>query len=184
MIDQLQQTLNQTSDIVGGVSPDQYDASTPCPEYDVRTLMNHMVAGNLMFASVANGDELDMSIFGEDHLGEDPAAAYRTSAEAALAAWQRPGALDEQLAFGNLPGSTVIKLHMTEELAHGWDLARATDQSTELDPQLAQTALDTMRAMPEQMMTRSPQGFDEPVDVPADAPPGDQLVAFLGRDPP
>jgi len=55
MIDQLQQTLNQTSDIVGGVSPDQYDASTPCPEYDVRTLMNHMVAGNLMFAGVANG---------------------------------------------------------------------------------------------------------------------------------
>jgi uncharacterized protein (TIGR03086 family) len=182
MIDELRQALERTAGIFDGVSDDQYRASTPCPDYDVRALMNHLVAGNLMFGALARGEALDLSVFEQEHLDDDPSAAYRRTAELALSGWQRPGALEENLAFGNMPGSTVIKMHLVEALAHGWDLATATEQDPNLDPRLAQIALDAMHEMPEQMV-RGGGFFGDEVPVDQGAPAADRLVAFLGRDP-
>lgn len=182
MIDELRRALDRTAEVVAAVQPEQLGLPTPCPDYDVRGLINHLVAGNLMFAAVANGGELDMGVFGQDHLGEDAAAAYRRSAQATLAGWQRPGVLDEDLPFGNMPGHTVIRLHLTEELTHGWDLARATGQDESMDPQLADIALEAMRKVPEEML-RGSQNFGPEVACDAGAMPHERLVAFLGRDP-
>lgn len=182
VIDDLRRALDQTGEVVAAVRPDQLGLPTPCDDYDVRALINHLVGGNLMFAAVVDGGELDLSVLDQDNLGDDPAAAYRRSAQATLAAWQHPGALDEKLAFANLPGHVVVRLHLTEELAHGWDLARATDQDESMDPHLAEVALEAMRQMPPEML-RNPQFFGNEVACGADAPPHEQLVAFLGRDP-
>lgn len=182
VIDELRRALDRTAAVVAAVSEDQLGLPTPCPDFDVRGLVNHLVAGNLMFAAVANGDQLDLSVFDEDNLDDDPAAAYRRSAQATLAAWQRPGALDENLAFGNMPGDTVIRLHLTEELTHGWDLARATGQDAMMDPHLAEIALEAMRKVPPDLV-RGAQNFGPEVACDAGAPPHERLVAFLGRDP-
>jgi uncharacterized protein (TIGR03086 family) len=182
MITELREALDRTAQIVAAVPDDRAGDPTPCPDFDVRALMNHLVAGNIMFAGVANGGAVDMEVFDRDNLAEDPAGAYRQSAEMALAAWQRPGALDESLAFAGMPGSVVIRMHLTEELVHGWDLAVATDQEAGIDDELAELALEVLRPVPEEML-RGPQSFGPAVEVPDDAPTGDALVAFLGRDP-
>ena len=89
--------------------------------------------------------------------------------------------MDESLGFGGMPGSVVIGMHLTEELVHGWDLAVATGQELPIDPAAAELALGVLRPVPEEML-RGPN-FGPEVAVPADAPSGIALVAFLGRDP-
>ena len=182
MIDALRQALERTASIVDGVSEDQYREPTPCPDYDVYELLNHLVAGNLLFGAVARGEPSDLSVYEQQHLDGDPSAAFRRTAELALAGWQRPGALDENLGFGNMPGSAVIKMHLVEVLTHGWDLAIATDQDPKLDPRLAEIALEAMQAVPPDMLRGSGVfGAEVPIQDSADAQ--DRLVAFLGRDP-
>jgi len=178
----LREALDRTAEIFAAVPDDRRGDPTPCPDFDVRTLMNHVVAGNIMFAAVAGGEAFDGTVFEQDHLGDDPAGAYRQSAEMALAAWQRPGALDEALSFGGMPGSVVIRMHLTEELVHGWDLAVATGQDTSLDPELAERALEVLRPVPEEML-RGSANFGPEVTVADDAPSGDVLLAFVGRNP-
>lgn len=182
VIDELRQALERTSNIVDGVSEDQYGEPTPCPELDVHGLLNHLVAGNLLFGAVARGEPTDLSVYEQEHLDNDPSAAFRRTAELALAGWQRPGALDENLPFGNMPGSTVIKMHLVEVLTHGWDLAVATGQDPKLDPHLAEIALETMQAVPSDML-RSSGVFGAEVPIHDSASAQDRLVAFLGRDP-
>jgi len=182
MIDELGAALDHTAEIVAAVPEDRYGAPTPCPDFDVRTLMNHLVAGNLLFAGAARGEQLDMSVFEQDQLGDDPEAAYRRSAAQSIDAWRRPGVLEEQLAFGGMPGSAVIRLHLTEELVHGWDLATSTGQAADVDPRLAEMALEGMQQVPTEML-RSGVGFGEEVVIDAGAPAHERLVAFLGRDP-
>jgi uncharacterized protein (TIGR03086 family) len=182
MIDELGASLDHTAAIVAAVPEDQYANPTPCPEFDVRALMNHLVAGNLLFATAARGEPLDMTVFEQDHLGDDAAAAYRASADRALESWRRPGVMEEQLPFGGMPGHAVIQLHVTEELVHGWDLAFSTGGDTSMDPRLAEMALEGMQQVPEEML-RSGTAFGEAVAVDPDAPAHLRLVAFLGRDP-
>jgi uncharacterized protein (TIGR03086 family) len=182
MIDELGSAIDHTADVIAATPADRYGAPTPCPDFDVRTLMNHLVAGNILFATAARGEQLDMSVFEQDHLGDDPATAYRRTRAEVLDAWRRPGVMDEQLPFGGMTGSTVIRLHLTEELVHGWDLAHATGQDEVFDPELAELALAAMQSVPEKML-RGGVGFGDAVEVPEDAPAHERLVAFLGRDP-
>ena len=182
MIDELEAAFDHTAAIVASVPEDRYAAATPCPDFDVRALMNHLVAGNLLFATAARGEPLDMTVFEQDHLGDDASAAYRASADRALESWRRPGVMEEQLPFGGMQGSAVIQLHLTEELVHGWDLAFSTGGDTTMDPRLAEIALAGMQQVPAEML-RSGTAFGEAVAVDSDAPVHVRLVAFLGRDP-
>lgn len=182
MIEELGEAFDHTAVIVAAVPLDRYSNPTPCPEFDVGTLINHLVAGNLLFATAARGEPLDMSVFEQDHVGDDAGAAYRSSADQALEAWRRPGVFDEKLAFAGMPGSAVVRLHLTEELVHGWDLASSTDQEATFDARLAAMALEAMQQVPSEML-RGGVGFGDEVTVDDDAPPHERLVAFLGRDP-
>jgi uncharacterized protein (TIGR03086 family) len=182
VIDDLDAAFDRAATIIAAVPADRYGAPTPCPEMDVRTLINHMVGGNRMFARTARGEELDLTLMDEDLIGDDPVAAYRASARDALEAWQRPGVMDETLGFAGMPGSLVVRLHLIEELVHGWDLARATGQDPTIDAAVSERALATMQQVPTEML-RSGPAFGAEVPIAADAPAGDRLVAFLGRDP-
>lgn len=180
----LAQAGERTGKIVEQISADQLAGSTPCDEWDVRTLLNHVIGGNLMFATLASGGTLpDME--GQelpDFAGDDPAASYRASFGKALDAWRAPGALDRDvpLPYGPTPAPVALGIHLMETNVHGWDLARATGQEAVIDDEHATATL----GLAQQIFAhgRLPVFKDE-VPVPADAAAGERLVGLLGRQP-
>ncbi len=134
-IDQLTEALSGTAQLVAGIRPDQWADRTPCAEWDVRQLVNHLVAGNRLFTRLLQGEQMPapadlISQGSRDQLGDDPEAAYRKSADGLVAAFAQPGALEQMVTapIGTVPGIAALHLRMTEALVHGWDLAQATDR--------------------------------------------------------
>jgi uncharacterized protein (TIGR03086 family) len=176
--------LDATTAIVARVSPKQFGEPTPCADFDVRALLGHMVGGNYTFVEIAKGNIPDPSWRSADFVGDDHVASYRSSAEAVAQAWSDAALLGQtvHLPFGDFPGQFAIGIHSVEALVHGWDLAKATGQTTTLDPELVQFAWENVKDLSEDF--RGPgKPFGPKVDVRADAPPTDRLVAWLGRKP-
>jgi uncharacterized protein (TIGR03086 family) len=179
--------LDGTGRLVAGVTGDQWQLPTPCADWDVRALLNHLVGGNRLVTRVLSGEQLPPPEqlgrrAGEDQLGADPVAAWRDSADELLAAFGAPGVLDRPhtVPAGTLPGPAVVHLRVVETLVHGWDLARATGQRPPfpdelVEPELAFSA-DLLGRLP---AGRQPFGPSRP--APADAPAIDRLAALLGR---
>jgi uncharacterized protein (TIGR03086 family) len=180
-VDQLARLLDDVEQLIGGVRDDQWTAATPCTEWNVRALVNHLVRGNRLFAAVLRGGQ-PAPAEPADVLGDDPRAAYRASADAVLEAFRQPGVLERVVTapFGTAPGRVALHIRNTELLVHGWDLARATDQSTSFPEPLAQQELEFSRGAIGQFgQGRSP--FAPPQPVAEDAPAVDRLAALLGR---
>src|ERR1700761_2951207 len=140
----------QTESIIAAVRPEQAGLPTPCPEWDVRTLLSHMGGGVTRVALIGEGaDALSLPPFAVT--GDDWAAEYRTAGARATAAWADDAKLDAIFAvpWGKVPGRVAVAGYVREVLAHGWDLAMATGQPAELDPELAAFALEvSQRALP------------------------------------
>jgi uncharacterized protein (TIGR03086 family) len=158
---------------------------TPCSEWNVRALVNHMIGGNYAFAEALAGKKIDASAQMPDLVGDDPAASYSASATAALNGWRAPGALERTLALppGDVPGSVGINLHMTKTSLHTWDLARALGKEHAIEPEPAEVSFELMRQMirPEVRVPGGP--FGPEVRCSAEAPIQDRLLAFAGRSP-
>jgi len=177
-------SLEATTAIVANVKAKQFDSSTPCSEFDVKALLNHMIGGNFMFVDVAQGKQVSRGEAPPDLVGADHVASYRGSADAVSQAWNDPGVLGKtvHLPFGDFPGQVAIGIHLVETLVHGWDLAKATGQPTTLDPELTAFAWENVKDLADSF--RGPGApFGLAVDVAAGAPATDRLVAWLGRTP-
>src|SRR5476651_2023662 len=135
-----EQALRATGTVVDGVADRQLELATPCDGWSVHELLNHIVSGNYWAAALAAGKSIDDvgDRLDGDTLGDDPAAAYRASAELAAAAFNAPGAMDAPCAvsYGPVPGSVYCGHRVLDVVIHGWDLAKATGQDTTLDPEL------------------------------------------------
>jgi len=177
-----------TAGIVKTVRPDQAGAPTPCTEWDVRDLLNHII-GTLWLSEALLSDRAPRhpmapgGLPGTDLAGQDPAAAYAQASAAALAAASAGDALTRVHAtpLGDMPGPALAGFTTLDIAVHGWDLARATGQRAALDDTLAAHVL----AFAEQAITpgsRAPR-IGPAVRVAADAPLTDRLAAFLGRQP-
>jgi uncharacterized protein (TIGR03086 family) len=177
------QALDATGRIVRGIPADRWDAATPCAGWDARTLLNHLVAGNLWAAELAAGGTIDGvgTRLDGDLLGGDPAAAYAESAAAAAAVFRRPGALDAPCAvsYGPVPGSVYAGHRFLDVLVHGWDLAVATGQDSALDPKLVDACRQIIE--PQLEAFRSAGALGPPLVVPADASDQTRFLALLGR---
>ena len=177
------QAVAQTESIIAAVRPDQAGLPTPCADWDVRTLVSHMAGGVTRIALIGEGaDALSLPPFTD--LGEDWPAAYRAAGARAAAAWADDAKLDALFAvpWGKVPGRVAVAGYVREVLAHGWDLAFATGQETELDPELGAFALEvSQRSLPASGREGIP--FGPAVPAPAGAGVYAQLAAWLGRTP-
>ena len=178
----------QTETAVAAVSPSQLALPTPCPEYDVRALLTHIVGGLTRTALVGEGDPdaLARPAVAEGVPDDGWPAAYRAAAARATAAWADDAKLDTlvEVPWGKVPGRFAIAGYIQEILAHGWDLAQATGQPTEGDPELALWALATAkRILPPDIRAAEDVPFGPVVEVSPDAAPYAQLAAWLGRHP-
>jgi uncharacterized protein (TIGR03086 family) len=165
---------------VENLRTDQLDGPTPCTEWTVRALLDHIIGGYRMFAT-ALGTTVPES-------AADPAADHRAAGDAAVRAFGAPDAMQRLLVLplGEVPGEAALGLALTDAVVHGWDLAKATGQDTTIDESLATMLLAGL----EQSVTadmRQPGGgmpvFAAPVPVDAGRPAAERLVAFLGRQP-
>jgi uncharacterized protein (TIGR03086 family) len=179
--------LDGAARAVAAVSAGQWSLPTPCTDWTVRQLVNHVVGGNRLTTRVLRGEQLPpLDQLGrrghEDQLGDDPAAAFHSSGDELLAALRVPGVLERPhaLPVGTLPGPAVVHLRTVETLVHGWDLVRATGQQSPFADELAAGELtfstDLLARLP---ADRQPFAPSSPVGD--DAPAIDRLAALLGR---
>ena len=141
-----------TSGILRAVTPEQLAAPTPCASWDVRALVNHIVRASHWFpATVISG--VAAEIPATDYTTGDVAASYDDGIEASLDAFDTPGALEKpiRLPFGEFPGIMYLGLATSDTFVHGWDLAKATGQRTDLDSALALRLLEqAQQVIPDQ----------------------------------
>jgi uncharacterized protein (TIGR03086 family) len=117
-----------------------------------------------------------------DLLGTRWSDGYAEAADALLGAWRARGTDGTlHLRLGEFPAVWAVGQHLADVVVHGWDLARASGQSTELDPVLGQAALDWARANLKPEFRG--QAFGPELPVPESAPIYDRLAGFFGRDP-
>jgi uncharacterized protein (TIGR03086 family) len=166
-------------DLIDRIAADQWTAPTPCAEWSIRELVDHLVGMNLVF--VAMLEQTPMPERGADRLGADPAGAYRRSAAALQTAAARPGVLrrSQSTAVGVATGAERLRWRIADLLAHGWDLVQATGVVAELPDDLVEQALAFVRAqLPQQPRAGR---FADPQPIRDDAPAIDRLAAFTGR---
>ena len=182
----LSRALDQAGTVVSRVRPEQAALPTPCRSWDVRALVNHLVNDVRMFTVVASGGTRD----GEekDLIDDDWSSAYQQTAASLLAVWQQPGAMDRtlRLPFGEVPASWQVHQAISDVAVHAWDVAKATGQPTEMDPEVGRVALEWGREnlTPEfRGDEASGKVFGPEVPVPDDAPLYDRLAGFFGRHP-
>jgi uncharacterized protein (TIGR03086 family) len=177
-----------TVEVTRNVKPDQLDAPTPCPGWDVRALVNHLMFWSAFRSELAARKQTapaDDPITEETDFTGDPdwAATLESRLATVTAAWGEPGATEGEtgLAGGSMPASLIATMMVGELVLHGWDLARATGQRLVVDEAVAE-------AVHGMVATMAPQGremgvFGAEVEVPAGAPPLDRVLGLSGRDP-
>ena len=182
----LQRVVDVTTRLVDATTPDQLGDPTPCTEWTVRDLINHITGGATMFAvSAEQGsvpDEMLGQLMGGDNLGDDYKGSWAAASKRAIAVYEQPGIMDRmvKLPFAELPAGVALNIAIFDVTVHACDLARATGQEVD-DDELLGTVLGLG---PHIVSPEFRQGgfFSEEHTVPDDAPLADKLLAFAGRD--
>jgi uncharacterized protein (TIGR03086 family) len=177
------EALQAARRVVAGVDRGQWGEPTPCSDWNVEELLNHVVSGNWWASELASGATIEGvgSRLDGDQLGDDALDAYDRSAEAAAAAFEAPGALDAPCAvsYGPVPGSVYAGHRFIDVFIHGWDLAVATGQDRTLDPALVEACWAVVE--PQAELIRGSGAFGDEVTIAPEADPQARLLAALGR---
>ena len=180
-LDLLSGVLDKTGTLIAGVQPDQWEQSTPCHEWDVRALVEHILGWMQVFDAGANGGLFEGDP-GAYRLGDDPAGAFRASADSMIEGW-RKGGTDRtvRLTMGELPARMALNMTLMEYTTHGWDLATATGQSVPFADAEAEQVLERARGTLKPEYRGPDTAMGEEQEAPAGAPAADRLAAFMGR---
>ncbi len=175
----LVRAITATGTIVRGVKPDQLDDRTPCRDWDVRTLTNHLLQVVTAVDLAGRGEPVPNELWERQLPTDDAAARFEDAARSAATAWDP---LPETVHMGesDLPAPFAVAMLGTDLVIHGWDLARATGQDYRVDDDLAEQAYRFVAGTAEQ--GRGMGIFGEPVPVDGGAPL-DRALGLSGRDP-
>lgn len=176
--------LDQTQAMIDTIGADDLALPTPCPEYDVRTLLGHLMT------VVAR---INLALTGENPLSIPTVTPGVTDF---AGVWkERRAVVDETLSdpavltvtctvpWGTVPGAAAIRAYTGELTTHSWDLAKATSRTDLLDDALAEYCLPLVQQALPAERRGGPIPFGPVVEVPADAPAYDRLVGWQGRQP-
>lgn len=178
----LEQAVSVARAVLANVGEDQLGAATPCASWDVAALIDHMVGAQNFFTAAVTGEppRADAAAATQG----DYKAAFDAASAACIAAFDGDGVMETivKAPFGDMPAPAFMGLAMTDTFQHAWDLARATGQTTDLAPVMAEQLLAASRASIQDSF-RGPEGAAFGPEQPCadDAPAADRLAAFLGR---
>jgi uncharacterized protein (TIGR03086 family) len=184
----MSRVIELTGQVVDNIEPEQLDNPSPCTAWTVRDVLNHITGGAEMFALCVREGAVPDEKLGElmtgDNLGSDYKAAFHRAADAANGSFAIPGAMERivKLPFGEMPAAMALNIAIFDVTTHAWDLAKATGQNTDLDPEVAGIAYEVAQAMLSDDLRNSGM-FGQPVAVPDDAPVADRLAGLAGRTP-
>jgi uncharacterized protein (TIGR03086 family) len=172
-LDQYERASAWTLDIVKGATS-ELESRTPCDEWDVRTLLNHMLETQQYFLGAAQGK--DVSPPGQtppELVGDDPTADFATLRREVVESFQQPGVIEKT--------GPALGIAFADQLLHGWDLAKATGQDPTMPDGLPEAAYATIHG---RFTEDQRKGVFKPeTEVDADASAQDRLLAYTGRDP-
>jgi uncharacterized protein (TIGR03086 family) len=179
----LSAALDQTEHQINAIGNADLGLPTPCAEYDLRTLLAHLVAVLRKLTSLGNGEGMthvkDPADDHPDHWGE----TFRSARADLEQVWTPDSALGKTytLPWATLTGHELLEAYTHEFTVHAWDLSRVTDRANDLDPVLAEAALDwfTRNLTAEDRSEGGP--FAPAVEVAADADVYLRLAAYVGR---
>lgn len=181
------------SDLVAGTAADQFELPTPCTEFTVTGLIEHLFGVQLRVLAYATERAVGDTPSTVPLTSTDPteiAGQLRDLAEQGRRAWAEWSVEELQsqsvtAPFGSVPGAAALGIMTSENLVHGWDLAVATGQPSEADPPTATMLLAMMqRALPAEPRGGDAIPFAAPVTAAADAGPTERLAAWTGRSRP
>ena len=168
------------------VGDDQWALPTPCTEWNVRQVANHVVAAGDYFMALLQGaskeDALER-LAAPDVLLPDPVSAFVAQRPELRAAFRAPGALEliGHHVIADMTGAQLLHGCVAETTVHTWDITHATSNDQQLDPELAEVALATFEQLSPIFVAN---GFAAPsVEISATAPVQARLVALSGRQP-
>lgn len=150
------------------------ETATPCDDWDVQMLLNHMLETQRYFVGAARGEDVSPpSQTPMMLLGDDPVADFERARAETLATFGQPGVIDKT--------GPSLGIAFSDQLLHGWDLATATGQDATMPAALPEAAYEMIHGRFTEDQRRGV--FKPAIKIASDAPPQDRLLAYTGRDP-
>jgi uncharacterized protein (TIGR03086 family) len=150
------------------------DASTPCDQWTVRDLLNHMLETQRYFAGSARGEDVSPPApTPPTLLSDDPVEDFATARAEVLQAFAPDGVIERT--------GPALGIAFSDQLLHGWDLARATKQDATMPGGLAEAAYDCIHGRFTDEQRKGVFGPEIPVGD--GATPQQRLLEYTGRDP-
>jgi uncharacterized protein (TIGR03086 family) len=170
-------TLAVLQHVLHGIAKGDESKRTPCREFDVASLTDHLMNSITSIGGAAGAQ------FPERDRSDSVERQVVLAARPALDAWHHRG-LDGTVTIGQneAPAKTMAGVLSIEFLVHAWDYAKATDRQVTAPDSLS----DYVMGLAKRIITpqgRTNVGFDDPIEVRADAGSLDRLIAYTGRRP-
>jgi uncharacterized protein (TIGR03086 family) len=173
MLDLYRRASAWTAEKVGGADG-HLDDRTPCDEWDVRTLLNHMLETQQYFIGSARGERVELSQNPRPNaIGSDPAAAFARARTDMLDTFGADGVIEKT--------GPALGIAFSDALLHGWDVARATGQDATMPDGLAEAAYQMIHGRFTDEQRKGVFGPEIPVG--SDASAQARLLAYTGRTP-
>ncbi|MCX4545566.1 TIGR03086 family metal-binding protein [Streptomyces sp. NBC_01565] len=172
----------QAVPVVRAVREEQLGDPTPCADYDVRELVDHLYDVMLNFARLARKEPSSFQK-DPDHLKglADWRERFTEETDRVVAAWGEPGAEEGTTGGMRQPARVVGTIMLLDMTVHAWDLARATGQEFTPDP----AGVEVLSGVIDELAPAAREAgiFEEPKQAPAGASRFETLLATTGRDP-
>ena len=186
----LEPAARRMADLISAVPDELLDGSTPCPEYALGDLVDHVGGLALAFTAAATKATDDASSQGPSgdatRLGDDWRTRIPRDLAALAEAWRDPAAWSGTTQAGGveLPGEVAGLVALDELVVHGWDVARASGHPYECDPQSLEAVHGFVAQFSGPGQEEARAGLFGPVvEVSEDAPLLDRVIGLTGRDP-
>ena len=176
----------QAAALVKTVRTEQLSGPTPCTEFDVRTLLSHMVGGTLRIAVVGEGgDGMAVHPFAEGVPDDGWTAAYDEVRARVLKAWESDARMETpvRVPWGEVPGRAALSGYVMELVTHTWDLSESLGHPLELDQSVAEFALTTAQRVLPDPLRDDQTPFADAQPAPETADTYTRLATWLGRTP-
>ena len=180
-------SVQQMLPIVAGVKTDQLSSPTPCSEWNVQALINHNLRVQAFVNTVligAPGDPGSMFAVADEPIPTEGAEAVYTANTDLVLATVKSMNIETvvETPFGPMPAGNFLMIPMGDLVVHKWDLAKATNQNTDIDSGLAEVCLNALKGL-FQGGRLGPEFFADEVNIPTGASVQDQLLGIAGRQP-